>query len=268
MQMQFWIHACDLSQEDRDNCKSYSCLYALKQLVKPDTRRAYESLGMGSESDLDGFSRLYDVCRHQSRDVATKKPKVVVTHSWTTNLLALKTYRDIHGHLRVPRRCFVPTDDMRWPFNTRDMKLGNVIHYLRDRKNSLSQNQLHVLEELGFVWGIYHHKNRLKLSALKVYKDIHGHVRVPARFVVPTDDARWPIEMHGMKLGFSVTELRRRKMSHSQNVLDALAELGFDWGLPRQKSWERNLLALKIYKDIYGHVRVPKRFVVPTDDQR
>ena len=61
MQMQFWIHACDLSQEDRDNCKSYSCLYALKQLVKPDTRRAYESLGMGSESDLDGFSRLYDV---------------------------------------------------------------------------------------------------------------------------------------------------------------------------------------------------------------
>ncbi len=120
-QLQSWLHACDLSQSHHENCTRDSCLHALKQLVKPDIHIAYEHLGMGSESDLNEYSRLYDICRLQSRDFITKKRHLVATN-WTTNLLALKTYRDIHGHVRVPQRFVIPADKQKWPIESHGVK--------------------------------------------------------------------------------------------------------------------------------------------------
>ena len=69
-----------------------------------------------------------------------------------------------------------------------------------------------------------------------------------------------------MKLGYAVSNLRRRKASLSQNQLDALEALGFDWGVSLEDNWRRNLLALTTFSEVYGHMRVLQHFVVPTDD--
>jgi hypothetical protein len=224
---------------------------------------AYEQLGMGTHSDLNDYIRLYDYCRHHSRHVTAMKS------NWTTKLLALKTYRDIHGDMLIPQRFVVPTDDQRWPIETHGMKLGTVVNNLRQRKTSLSQNQLDALDELGFEWNVSVDENwKKKLLALKTFRDIHGHVRVPILFVIPTDDKRWPIITHGVKLGKITNYLRQNKISLPQNRIDALETLGFEWGKYFEKSWKNKLLALKTYKDTHGHARVPQSFVVPTDDQR
>jgi hypothetical protein len=267
-QMQSWIQACDLSQGEHENCRRYTCLRALSQLVKSDTRHAYENLGMGSSSDLNVFSRLYDYCRRHSRQLefnwGTSRIEI-----WENKLLALRTYRDIHSHLRVSNGFVVPTDDLRWPIETHGMKLGRVVDFLRQTKATLSQNQLDALDELEFNWGISHTENwKKKLLALRIYRDIYGHLRVSKDFVVPTDELRWPIEMHGMKLGSAVLNLRQRNKGLTQNQLQALEELGFDWGVSHGDNWGKNLLALSTYDEIFGHMRLPQSFVVPTDDPR
>ena len=66
-QIQKWLHACDLSQGDHANCKLNKCLLAMKHLVKPETRHAYEQLGMGSQSELNDYERLYDYCSRRSQ---------------------------------------------------------------------------------------------------------------------------------------------------------------------------------------------------------
>ena len=146
----------------------------------------------------------------------------------------------MYGNMRVPQRFVVPTDDRRWPEDTRGIKLGRVVKNLRQRKASLAQNQLDALRELGFDWGASQDENWAKhLVALKVYKDIHGHMRVPQCFVIPSDDRRWPSETHGMKLGNFVNNLRRRKTALSQNQMDVLEELGFKWGESLDEKWEK-----------------------------
>jgi hypothetical protein len=106
VQLQSWLRACDLSKCDFKNCQRSTCRRALTELVKAETRRAYEVLGMGIGSDLNGFRRLYDVCRLQGRDGTTKEPKIVVPHEWTNELVAMKTYREIHGICaRAPKFC-------------------------------------------------------------------------------------------------------------------------------------------------------------------
>ena len=265
--IQSWINACDLSLGDHENCKRYTCLRALKHLVEPETRLAYEHLGMGTNSDLTHYGRLYDYCRLQSRHFSTNKPNRL-TQNWSTNLLALRTYRGIHGHTRVPRGFVVSTDDPRWPVETYGMNLGNIVSNLRKRKSALSQNQLDGLEELGFEWGeSLDEKWGKNLLALTTFKGIHGHVRVPHRFVVPIDDdLRWPIETHGIKLGNVVRDLRQRKARLSQRRIDTLKELGFEWEASVGDSWMQKLLALTTFEEIHGHMRVPQSFVVPTDD--
>ncbi len=266
-QLQSWLRACDLSQRDDENCRNSSCLLALKHLAHPETRRAYQDLGMGSTSDLNVYSRLYHVCQLQSRDFTTSTEPRVMTKNWTTNLIALKRYRDIHGHVRVPRSFIVPSD-VRWPMETHGVKLGKAVDNLRQRKDSLSPQQIHALEALGFDWGASRdHRWRKKLVALTTFKDIHGHVRVPHTFVVPNNDPRWPFEMHGMKLGSVVDHLRQLKGHLSQHQLHALDALGFDWAFSRHDNWEKNILALTTYEEIYGHMRVPRNFVVPTNDR-
>jgi hypothetical protein len=261
-QIQYWIDACDLSRHGGENCKRYTCRRALKRLVLPKTRVAYEQLGMGTHSDLNDYIRLHDYCRHHSRHVTAMKS------NWTANFLALKTYRDIHGNMLIPRRFVVPTDDQRWPIETHGMKLGLIVNNLRRRIADLSKNQLNALETLGFQWGKYYENSWAnKLMALKAYKDIHGHSRVPQSFVVPTDDQRWPIETHNMKLGKVVNYLRQRQSSLSRNQVDDLEALEFDWGVSLDENWIKNLLALATYEEINGHLRVPQRFVVPADDE-
>jgi hypothetical protein len=267
VQIESWMNACDLSQGYHDNCKSSRCSSALEWLVNADTRTAYEHLGMGSMSDLNEYKRLYDFCRLHSEDASIKT--CTVNDTWTTNLLALKTYREIYGHVRVPKRFVVPRDDLRWPIDTRGRKIGNFVRCLRQRQGRLSQHQVNALDELGFAWGRPLDEIWIKkLLAINMYKRIHGDLRVPRRFIVPTNDQRWPIETHGMHLGNAVSDLRREKANLSQNQLNALEALGFVWGVSLDHTWRKKLLALNIFKDIHGHLCVPQRFVVPTDDQR
>jgi hypothetical protein len=40
------------------------------------------------------------------------------------------------------------------------------------------------------------------------YKDLQGHMRVPAKFIVPIGNLTWPEETWGMKLGFYVRDIR------------------------------------------------------------
>jgi hypothetical protein len=88
---------------------------------------------------------------------------------------------------------------------------------------------------------------------------------VPSRFVVPDDDIRWPEEMRGMKLGKVVTNIRCGKCYVDKRT--DLVSVGFDFN--RQEigyGYEANKAALLKYKDKYGDMLVPCKFVVPNDD--
>ena len=76
--------------------------------------------------------------------------------NWKKNLLALATYEDIHGHLRVPYSFVVPANDELWPESTHGLKLGRVVNKLRSRKDTLPQNRIDALNFFGFEWAVNH----------------------------------------------------------------------------------------------------------------
>ena len=102
------------------------------------------------------------------------------------------------------------------------------------------------------------------MHALYAYDERFGHVRVPAKFVVPHDGA-WPAHTHGLALGSSVSKLRtkyKRDQMPLQDV-EALEAVGFVWDVPEWR-WECVLGALRVYKEVHGDLQVPRAFVVPS----
>ncbi|OQR81718.1 hypothetical protein THRCLA_11469 [Thraustotheca clavata] len=184
--------------------------------------------------------------------------------NWNCNLLALTTYKKIHGNLLVSKDFITPSNDPNWPKDTWDMKLGLVVTGLRDRKDSLPQDRKEELKKLGFIWHAIDAMWEERMGASKIYYSIYGHLSVPRTFIVSEDDKRWPKHLHKTPLGLQVRSIRANQVLSPERK-SALDAIGFVWDAT-EEHFQYRLDALKVFKNIYGHVNVPRKFIVPEDE--
>ncbi|OQR80613.1 hypothetical protein THRCLA_11972 [Thraustotheca clavata] len=190
--------------------------------------------------------------------------------SWDTKIQALYIFKKIFGHLNVPLVFVVPHESP-WPDEFHGMKLGAIVSNIRDQCDDIALSRITELDDMGFLWSPTSILPwSTKISALKSFKRLHGHIRVPDQFEIPDNDSRWDSSLWGIKLGNIVSGLRIRGIaSLTQTRRNDLATLGFVWSLrsnPNQfkmSDWGLNITALSIYKQIFGHLRVPGSFVIP-----
>lgn len=102
-------------------------------------------------------------------------------------VLALQTYKEVHGDIHVPKRFQCPSDDPRWPPEVRTLKLGYNLSNVRNRGDweELSGR----LEAMGVDLDHKYKDTRgwdLMLAAAVRFKLLAGHARVPKDFEVPT----------------------------------------------------------------------------------
>ncbi|CAK4128724.1 hypothetical protein LEN26_000140 [Aphanomyces euteiches] len=148
-----------------------------------------------------------------------------IKSSWFDKFIALETFKEIHGHLLVPRTFKVPSNDPQWPAPTWKMHLGVLVNNLRTRNQPKDRRKQ--LDRMGFVWDTMEFHWQINLLALRTYKEKFGHLRVPQSFKVPKEEGGWPEETHGIKLGWVATTLRRNRGSMAALRETALDRLGF-----------------------------------------
>ncbi|KAH9153592.1 hypothetical protein LEN26_003520 [Aphanomyces euteiches] len=149
--------------------------------------------------------------------------------SWSLLMKALQIFKNIYGHLEVPRLFEVSIDDPEWPVHLWAMKLGSRIQTIRSGCVKLSEDQREGLDALGFVWNAMELRQHRTLTALKTYKQKFGNLFVPQKFVVPRDDPDWPSDVENMKLGRIVNDLRSKKATLSKKMRTELEKLEFEW---------------------------------------
>jgi Helicase associated domain len=105
------------------------------------------------------------------------------------------------------------------------------------------------------------------MKALQAFHQQHGHLVLPRRFVVPVDDARYPVEWRGLDLSSTVFTMKwwLRHVKQRPERVKLLNALGFVWER-LQPEWNLILEALIVYLQHHGHTRVPFNFVVPHGD--
>jgi len=170
---------------------------------------------------------------------------------WDEQVRALLAFREIHGHIDVPRR---------WPENP---ALSNwVINQRRQiRLGTLPAARLRTLESLGIQWKSAEERTRDRdrrwnrmCDALHAFLRRHGHCDVPGGWRENPELASWVVrQRHLMRVG----TLRADRLLRFE-------ERGIDWSLERGRSrardrvWDRLFHALREFRRASGHCNVPK----------
>ncbi|ETW06435.1 hypothetical protein H310_02691 [Aphanomyces invadans] len=180
---------------------------------------------------------------------------------WSQKLLALATYKEIHGDLCVPQEFCIPPNDPRWPKDLWHMRLGLAVRGLR-QKTKPSTERHKILSDMGFVWNILDLSWDTKVLALVKYKQFYGDLLVAYSFRVPTHDVAWPKETWGLKLGHAVHNIRQNGHEMSADRRRQLVALGFVWD-HLEMSWDVKIVALQTYRSLFNSLNVPYGYVVP-----
>ena len=188
-------------------------------------------------------------------------------HDFERTFVSLTAFRKVHKHVKVPRNFVVPENDSNYPENTWNVNLGTVLHTIRiDGGFSEHKDRLIALgvdfnvKEINVVgFDVIH-------SALKVYKEIHGNLKMKTSFVVPENDERYPKETHGLKLGSRVRNIRYHGAYPEHR--EQLEALGFHFKVPKIESFDVIYSALKAYKVLHGDLKIRRFFVIPENDER
>ena len=105
------------------------------------------------------------------------------------------------------------------------------------------------------------------LDAVVIFNKEFGDYDIPVKFEVPGTNP-WPSHLHGLRLGRRLEKILSSEeffTEHPQKVKD-LSKLGFS---PSTNSlvddWRVIHDAMKIYKELYGNVRVASKYEVPDE---
>ena len=169
---------------------------------------------------------------------------------WEDRFSELKEFKQKHGHTRVPSK---------YPPNP---SLGNWVHRQRvvysllnrGKRANLPVERMHKLNKLGFHWvyDISETWNR-HFSELQEFKKEWGHCNVPHKYD------------KSPKLGSSVSTQRTqysmlkrgKKSTISDEKVEKLEELGFQWKSINLGTWEDKFTELREFKIKHGHTCVP-----------
>jgi len=202
---------------------------------------------------------------------------------WNLFMEGMVTYKSIYGNVMVPASFVIPRDDDLWSRGVWDLPLGNVVHRLRLRHDFLTgDNALErksQLDGLGFVWDVSEYNFQKFLTALRVFSKLEREdnehnpavastiIRIPSKFVVPSEDDRWPFELWNYPLGAKCAAVRQKQLYVKDNPMRqrTLEEIGFRWSGNATLGWLDVVHAAAIYSQMHGRIlNPPLQFVVPS----
>ena len=106
------------------------------------------------------------------------------------------------------------------------------------------------------------------LESVNIFRDVFGDLNIPVKFEVPAQDP-WPSSLHGLRLGkrleklFSTTEFMDK---HPDKVRE-FYKLGLEPSVSSlADEWTVIYDSIKVYKQVFGDLRISAKFVVPDED--
>ena len=169
---------------------------------------------------------------------------------WNQRLNELREFKSIHGHVRVP---------------TKRGKLGNwvMIQRLqyglrkRHKKNTLSEERVQALDDLGFEWDIH------EVTWEEKFNELSSRMQNSSSLDIKHDQSLYSwIAVQRVEKRYKQKGLQSHLTDEREAKLD---EIGFDWNADadrkkqRQAHWNKNFQMLKDFKKKYGTCRVPVR---------
>jgi superfamily II DNA or RNA helicase len=207
---------------------------------------------------VDGSFKLGVWCHNQRKQFSENKltPEKIeslnersfnwnpLSSKWDKWVELLKKYKETHGNCDVPKRSLLDGE-----------RLGAWVLNTRTNKKNLSEERIAQLTEIGFSWNLM---DEMRFSAWdEGIRALDSYINREGDSYVPKSHREDGFELYSW-----CTSQRKRfsdnKLSEGQ-VLQ-LNQRNFDWN-PLATRWNRWIDLLKKYRELNGHIDIPKRTV-------
>jgi hypothetical protein len=162
--------------------------------------------------------------------------------AWEEGLERFRAFVVEHKHCDVPPQYKSPDG----------YKLGRWVIRRRFRKDTLTRDQIEILDALGFDWNPITTQWEEAFEHLQAYVKTYGNCRVPLKYKSPD----------GYRLGGWVAEQRHKQDAVFPERKARLNALGFDWD-PFKTGWEDGFDHLTAYVKEHEDCRVPHEYKSP-----
>ena len=117
----------------------------------------------------------------------------------------------------MPHDYIVPTNDPQWPSYLWGLKLALLRLNIRRHKTLVSSKD-EILKIDPTFYNLVSNRDRylIFIDAVKSYKTLYGHIRVPGKFTIPVKNNadltqhQWPERCLGLKLGSQLSNVKYR----------------------------------------------------------
>lgn len=172
------------------------------------------------------YGRLFIFYRDDLEKIGFIFPEKRNPYSSLKIMRMLLRYKELHSDMRVPPSFIIPDDPDLWPREARNFDLGYVVRSMR--LGLVFPDEYHDFLNAGFEFEIVLNFDyvAVKLALLR-YKELHGDMMVPTKFVVPSKSSKWPEETWSLNLG-AVVESIRESNEYEEHKEELLA-IGFNY---------------------------------------
>ena len=182
------------------------------------------------------------------------KLEMQIPCSWNENFEKLKKYKEEHGHIDLPSRCY---NDK--PFDSLCIWLSKQKAqyklYVNEQYSAKRPFRFIALNDLGVNWMKKHDKWHQQYQKLITFKQEHGTTIVPTKNHPDKNFANWvAVQRYEYKL-----KKENRKSLMTDERLELLNKVGFVFNVLDQK-WDEMFQLLLQFRDMYGHVNIPERY--------
>ena len=195
------------------------------------------------------------------------KSKVKDKSSWNKRFNELLQFKQSEGHCRVPTK---------YPSNPRlaswvSSQRKHYSYMMRGKQSSMTSERIRRLEDIEFVWkvprsgGVKPDDLRWKkyYEELNFFKKLHGHCRVPQRYLANPKLGVW---VHMQRVNYKYRSEGDMRSSMNEDRIQSLEQIGFIWQednakfKPDDEAWLEKYEELKKFKRLFGHCRVPRGY--------
>lgn len=193
-----------------------------------------------------------------------------------------------HAHTQIEHNRKY-SSSMEWDISRASEKKRARIAFIKLGRNIIDFNSDIATLTIGPIIG--ETTNDYLIRCLMKYKELHGNMLVPGRYIVPSTDI-WPMEMWQKKLGISVQLIRAGKVCPNKKA--DLTALGFDFNKQSTKrrgkdvcnttisaaittatpvrrkkrfSFETVIIMLLRHKELHGDMLVNQSFNIPSTEE-
>ena len=145
----------------------------------------------------------------------------------TITMPAMKKYKELNGHLLIPRGFCVPNTGQQWPEGTHGCKLGLTASTLRVKHGvDIAKDKL--LDDIDFTWDpVKYQFEKKMLVACTIYVDRGGDLNtMSSSYKVPKTSTDYPPECRGYNLGLVLYQWRKYRNARP-DLFERIKALGF-----------------------------------------